>query len=208
METVADYLSSLDGDERTKFRAAINARVPPPSQGRRPAERLFNWGVEVVQPAGFGPRSSSRPDAGSRRTSSGRRNFVRDGRARSSDAGCDFSGFAKPMRHDIPQFWDVTGFPSPGEGGETVKESDARARLRLAGVTATNALPKSASRETKTCGLRLSAQRTYNQRLRPPTGGHRPNSQAPSRGNVGLFRTLGNYDGFEPEIRFSVLPTT
>jgi hypothetical protein len=60
-------------------------------------------------------------------------------------------------------------------------------------VAATNALPESASRETKTCGLRLSAQRTYNQRLRPPTGGHRPNSQAPSRGNVGLFRTLGNY---------------
>ena len=34
-----------------------------------------------------------------------------------------------------------------------------------------------ASRETKTCGLRLSAQRTCNQRLRPPNGGHRPNSQ-------------------------------
>ena len=37
-------------------------------------------GVEVVQPAGFGARSSNLPDAGSRRTSSGRRNFARGGR--------------------------------------------------------------------------------------------------------------------------------
>ena len=29
VETVADYLSSLDADERTKFRAAVNARVTP-----------------------------------------------------------------------------------------------------------------------------------------------------------------------------------
>ncbi|HKM82823.1 MAG TPA: hypothetical protein VJY15_17910, partial [Candidatus Acidoferrum sp.] len=35
--------------------------------------------------------------------------------------------------------------------------------------------------------------RTYDWRLRPPTGGHRPNSQAPSRGKVGLLRALGNY---------------
>jgi hypothetical protein len=29
VETLADYLSSLDADERTKFRAAVNARVTP-----------------------------------------------------------------------------------------------------------------------------------------------------------------------------------
>ena len=29
VETLADYLSSLDADERTKFRAAVNARVNP-----------------------------------------------------------------------------------------------------------------------------------------------------------------------------------
>ena len=58
------------------------------------------------------------------------------------------------------------------------REEAARAEAEK--LAATNALPESASRETKTCGLRLSAQRTYNQRLRPPTGGHRPNSQAPS----------------------------
>ena len=64
--------------------------------------------------------------------------------------------------------------------------TSARARLGHCWLAclqapATNALPESASRETKTCALRLSAERTYNQRLRPPTGGHRPNSQAPSR---------------------------
>ena len=29
ISTLADYLSSLDADERTKFRAAVNARVTP-----------------------------------------------------------------------------------------------------------------------------------------------------------------------------------
>ena len=29
VETLADYLSSLDADERAKFRAAVNARVTP-----------------------------------------------------------------------------------------------------------------------------------------------------------------------------------
>ena len=60
--TVADYLSGLDADERAKFRAAVNARVTP-SPRHMPAKGLF-IGVEVVQPAGFGARSSSRPDAG------------------------------------------------------------------------------------------------------------------------------------------------
>jgi hypothetical protein len=41
---------------------------------------LERLGVEVVQPAGFGARSSNLPDAGSWRTSSGRRNFARGGR--------------------------------------------------------------------------------------------------------------------------------
>jgi hypothetical protein len=51
----------------------------PPSRRRRAAKGLV-IGVEVVQPAGFGARSSNVPDAGSRRTSSGRRNFARGGR--------------------------------------------------------------------------------------------------------------------------------
>jgi hypothetical protein len=29
VETVAAYMSSLDADERTKFRAAVNARITP-----------------------------------------------------------------------------------------------------------------------------------------------------------------------------------
>ena len=64
VETVADYLSGLDADERAKFGAAVNARVTP-SRRHGPAKGLF-IGAEVVQPAGFGARSSSRPDAGSR----------------------------------------------------------------------------------------------------------------------------------------------
>ena len=62
VETLADYLSGLDADERAKFRADVNARVTP-SRRHGPAKGLF-IGVEVVQPAGFGARSSSRPDAG------------------------------------------------------------------------------------------------------------------------------------------------
>ena len=62
METLADYLSGLDADERANFSAAVNARVIP-SRRHGPAKGLF-IGVEVVQPAGFGARSSSRPDAG------------------------------------------------------------------------------------------------------------------------------------------------
>src|SRR5271166_2655919 len=62
VETLADYLSGLDADERAKFSAAVNARVTP-SRRHRPAKGLF-IGVENVQPAVFGARSSSRPDAG------------------------------------------------------------------------------------------------------------------------------------------------
>ena len=62
VETLADYLSGLDADERAKFRAAVNARVTP-SRRHGPAKGLF-IGAEVVQPAGFGAGSSSRPDAG------------------------------------------------------------------------------------------------------------------------------------------------
>jgi hypothetical protein len=61
VETLADYLSGLDADERAKFSAAVNARVTP-SRRHRPAKGLF-IGVEDVQPAVFGARSSSRPDA-------------------------------------------------------------------------------------------------------------------------------------------------
>ena len=78
-------------------------------------------------------------------------------------------------------------------------------------MAATNALPESASRETNTCGLRLSAQRTYNQRLRPPTGGHRPNSQAPKPRKcrpIPDARKLRQFGatGFEPEVSLAVLP--
>ena len=62
VETLADYLSGLDADERANFRAAVNARVTP-SRRHGPAKGLF-IGAEVVQPAGFGAGSSSRPDAG------------------------------------------------------------------------------------------------------------------------------------------------
>ena len=62
VETLADYLSGLDADERANFRAAVNARVTP-SRRHGPAKGLFIE-VEVVQPAGFGAESSSRPDAG------------------------------------------------------------------------------------------------------------------------------------------------
>ena len=48
--------------ERANFRAAVNARVTP-SRRHGPAKGLFIE-VEVVQPAGFGAESSSRPDAG------------------------------------------------------------------------------------------------------------------------------------------------
>jgi hypothetical protein len=57
--------------------------------GRRPAKGLV-IGVEVVQPAGFGTRSSDLP-AGSRRTSSGPRNFRQRRATRSSGASCDSS---------------------------------------------------------------------------------------------------------------------
>ena len=46
--------------------------------------------------------------------------------------------------------------------GKRLATGQTPLELRLAGVAAANALPESASRETKTCGLRLSAQRTYN----------------------------------------------
>ena len=62
VETLADYLSGLDADERANFGASVNARVTP-SRRHGPAKGLF-IGVEVVQPAGFGAGSSSRPDAG------------------------------------------------------------------------------------------------------------------------------------------------
>jgi hypothetical protein len=78
VETVAAYLSSLDADDHTKVRPRSMQGLPP-SRRRRPAKGLFT-GVEFVQPAGFGARSSNLPDAGSRRTSSGRRNFARGGR--------------------------------------------------------------------------------------------------------------------------------
>jgi PDZ domain/Trypsin-like peptidase domain len=61
METLADYLSGLDADERANFGAAVNARVTP-SRRHGPAKGLF-IGVEVVQPAGFGVKSS-RADVG------------------------------------------------------------------------------------------------------------------------------------------------
>ena len=62
VETLADYLSGLDADERANFGASVNARVTP-SRRHGPAKGLF-IGAEVVQPAGFGAGSSSRPDAG------------------------------------------------------------------------------------------------------------------------------------------------
>src|SRR6478672_3653512 len=55
----------------------------PPSRRRGPAKGLV-IGVEVVQPAGFGARSFNLPDAGSRRTSSGQRNFTRGGQCGAS----------------------------------------------------------------------------------------------------------------------------
>jgi hypothetical protein len=57
-------------------------------QGAEPLARVI--GVEVVQPAGFGTRSSDLP-AGSRRTSSGPRNFRQRRATRSSGASCDSS---------------------------------------------------------------------------------------------------------------------
>ena len=49
VETLADYLSGLDADERANFGASVNARVTP-SRRHGPAKGLF-IGAEVVQPA-------------------------------------------------------------------------------------------------------------------------------------------------------------
>src|SRR5271170_8124922 len=56
--------------------------------------------------------------------------------------------------------------------------------------------PASASPETQICGQRLSTLSPLKERLRPPIGDHRLKSLALNGGNVGLFRTPGNYPSF------------